>query len=354
MILLAGVFASALVFQATPVEPDTATGTRLRVFPAGSYSGVTGLQYGAAMLVGFRVGPDSSTRPSSFTAYGALTAKGHAKGYLQVDRWSAGNERHARARLEHISYPLPYFGIGPRTPASAEEWYSSGVTTIHLFVQQAIPKPRYWHWGVRSVWTRLHDTEPGGAIDRGDAPGAGGTHTTALEIGPVIDSRDDMAAPGTGVFTRAILSGGASTGDETFGRLAIDARRYAPVGAGHVVALQLQYDGLFGSLPFDQLPMIGADTAMRGYPRGRFRDRQAMTAQVELRTAYWRRIGAVAFAGAGTVAPVFGRLASGTWYPTAGIGLRALLSPRQRAIGRLDLAFGRGSWGVNVGLGEAF
>jgi outer membrane translocation and assembly module TamA len=100
--------------------------------------------------------------------------------------------------------------------------------------------------------------------------------------------------------------------------------------------------------------MIGADTAMRGYPRGRYRDRQAITAQVELRSAHWRRVGAVAFAGAGTVAPSLSDLASGAWYPSLGAGVRYVLSPKDRTVVRLDLGIGRGSFGINVGIGEAF
>ena len=121
-----------------------------------------------------------------------------------------------------------------------------------------------------------------------------------------------------------------------------------------MVAAQLQYDAVSGRVPFDQLPMIGADTAMRGYPRGRYRDRQAVTAQVEIRSAHWRRSGVVLFAGAGSVGGRLPDLLQGPWRPTAGAGLRLLLIPADRAVARLDLAFGRGSFGVHIGLGEAF
>jgi outer membrane translocation and assembly module TamA len=141
--------------------------------------------------------------------------------------------------------------------------------------------------------------------------------------------------------------------DAAFRRLTVDARRYGPLGA-HVLAVQIQYDGLNGAAPFDLMPMIGADTALRGYPRGRFRDQHAFTSQVELRSARWRRFGAVVFAGAGTVAPRLSDLTSGAWFPSFGAGARYLLSPRYGTIVRADLAVGRSSFGVHLGIGEAF
>jgi hemolysin activation/secretion protein len=141
--------------------------------------------------------------------------------------------------------------------------------------------------------------------------------------------------------------------DAAFRRLTVDARRYVPLGA-NVVAIQIQYDGLNGTAPFDLMPLIGADTALRGYPRGRFRDQHAFTSQVELRSARWRRFGAVVFAGAGTVAPRLSELTSGAWFPSFGAGARYLLSPRYRTIVRADLAIGRSSFGVHLGIGEAF
>ena len=93
---------------------------------------------------------------------------------------------------------------------------------------------------------------------------------------------------------------------------------------------------------------------MRGYPRGRYRDRQALTAQGEIRSPYWRRVGLVAFAGAGTVSHTFSDLVSEQWYPTLGAGARYLLSPREKIVVRGDLAIGRGTFGLSVGVGQAF
>jgi hypothetical protein len=348
-------FLLTAIVQSDSTRQDTTQRSKTTVLPVVSYSETTGLQYGATLFRGFRVSDRTDTRPSSASLYLAFTAKKHAKAYGQLDRWSGDNATRSRARLEYISFPLPFFGIGGSTPDSAEEWYSSGVTTGHFFVERQLRGSVFVHGGVRYTRSRLRDVEAGGLLDRGAVPGATTSDVLATSFGIVVDSRDDVGAPRTGTYMRLLPAVASKVlgADAAFRRLTVDARRYASLGS-HVVAAQVQYDGLNGMAPFDLMPMIGADTALRGYPRGRFRDQHAFTSQVELRAARWRRFGAVVFAGAGTVAPRFSELTSGAWFPSFGAGARYLLSPRYRTIVRADLAAGRNSFGIHLGIGEAF
>ena len=48
---------------------------------------------------------------------------------------------------------------------------------------------------------------------------------------------------------------------------------------------------------------LGSSYSMRGYYEGRYRDKCAMDAQIELRQHVWRRNGVAVWAGAGTVFP---------------------------------------------------
>lgn len=352
--ILTAAFVTALVQAGSP-PPDSTQQSRTTVLPVVSYSDVTGIQYGGTVFRGFRVGTAPGTRPSAVSLYAAATAKGHARGYAQLDRWAEGNSSRSRARVEYISYPLPFFGIGPSTADSAEEWYSSGVTTVQFFVDRAWRPSLFVHGGLRYVRSRMRELEAGGLLDQDPIPGANGSDVLVTSVGLVIDSRNDVGATRSGTYARVIpsLASRVLGADAAFRRLTIDARRFNPLG-GHVLAYQVQYDGVDGTAPFDLMPMIGADTALRGYPRGRFRDRHAFTTQAELRLAHWRRVGAVFFGGAGTVAPHLSQLSSGRWFPSGGAGVRYVLSPRYRTIVRTDLAFGRGSFGINFGIGEAF
>ena len=347
---------SATLVQERPAPRDSLPRSRLTALPVVSYSEVTGLQYGATVFRSFRVGADPSARPSSLALYAAGTARHHTKAHIQLDRWSTQNTTRTRARIEHISYPLPFFGAGASTPDSAEEWYSSGVSTVQLFVQRAVRPSTFIHGGARYVRSRMRRVEAGRTLAAAQIAGSSGSDVMTAELGLVIDSRDNTGSPRAGTYVRALpsIASKAIGSDFAFRRLTVDARRYGTFLSRHVVAAQFQYDGLSGTAPFDHLAMIGSDSAMRGYPRGRFRDQHAITAQAELRSVHWRRVGVVAFAGGGTVASALSKFTSRRWYPTAGIGLRYALSPRDRTVVRADLGLGQGSFGINVGIGEAF
>jgi outer membrane protein assembly factor BamA len=359
VIILAGLFLSAAFLQDAPPRRDSVPPPRFTALPLVSYSDVTGLQYGGTLFGEFRAGSDTITRASTASLYAAATVKGHAKVHTQLDRWSPRNAARFRARVEYISYPLPFYGIGSATPDSAEEWYSSGVTTVQLFWQRAMGKTLFTHIGARYVRSQLRDVEPGGLLEQGAIFGSTGSEVLIGEAGYVRDSRDHPSAPHRGVYAKIIASigfNGLSGGlGGNFFRYTLDARRYLTLGSAGVLAWQLQYDFLFGNgtPPFDLMPMIGADTAMRGYPRGRYRDGNAATMQGEWRSAHWRRVGLVAFAGAGSV---WGKHSGQGFsvYPTGGAGLRYVLSPRERTVLRADFGVGRTTFGLSVGIGEAF
>src|SRR5688500_9358077 len=281
-----GLLVSTVLVQG-PTPADSQPRPKTTVLPVVSYSDVTGFQYGATVLRGFRASSDSLTRASSLSAYVAHTAKDYLKWYVQADLWSRGNSRHLRSRVEYISYPLPFFGIGASSPDSAEEWYSSGVLTVHAFAQRAVLRSAFIHAGARYVRSTLREWEEGRLLASSGFPGAqpGGPAVSVVtaELGVVVDSRDNLVAPRAGTYARIIpsLASGWFGSQFDFSRLTIDWRQYGTLGT-FTTAKHVQYDGVIGgTAPFDQLPMIGADTAMRGYPRGRFRDRHAITTQME-------------------------------------------------------------------------
>lgn len=186
--------------------------------------------------------------------------------------------------------------------------------------------------------------------------GSSGGRVAEVTVGVLRDSRDFVFNPSAGTFAQlsyAVSRDGAAS-DFSYERLRLDARRYTSLGDGHVLATQLLVVGTTGGAPFDQLALVGGGDIMRGYTRGRYRDAWLSAAQLEYRSPIRRRLGLVAFAGAGSVAAESNALWSTTVLPTYGAGVRVQIDARQRTAVRVDIGRGRQSTGLYIGFNQAF
>ncbi|HNV76027.1 MAG TPA: BamA/TamA family outer membrane protein [Gemmatimonadaceae bacterium] len=336
---------------------SSASRPRLSALPVVGSAPETGFQYGATVLRMFRVGRDTATRTSQQQLYAIFTAKSQARAWVQEDRWSEGNIWRVRGRLEYQRFPLPYYGVGDDTPDSNEEWYTSSGASGQLMVQRRLGTALYAGGAARVFDLAVRDREPGSALASGTVFGARGGTLVQAQGFVAHDSRDHVLSPRAGHLMQLTVStaGGAIGSRYDFTRYAVDLRRYWTLGSrSHVVAAQLLGEATTGRAPFDQLVQVGSDTALRGYTRGRYRDHDGMSAQVEYRSPFWHRLGFTAFGGGGVVAPQLSRLTEATVLPSVGGGLRALLIPAQRATIRVDFGVGKGSTGLYVALNEAF
>ena len=330
---------------------------RITMLPVIGSAPETGFQFGITALRMYRLGSDTSTRTSQQQAYAVYTTKSQARGFLQVDRWSRGNEWRVRGRAEYQSFPLPFYGIGDGAPDEAEEWYTSSGPSLQLLVQRRVSGPVFVGGAALVTDVTIRELEPGRALAAGAVLGARGGTVVQAQGFIARDSRDHVLAARRGQLLQltATLSERTLGSDYNFGRYALDTRRYWSFGsAGHVIAAQILAEATSGRAPFDQLVQVGGDNAFRGYTRGRYRDRHGLYGQAEYRSPFVKRLGMVAFAGGGGVAPSLDKLVEAQLLPTFGIGLRALLVPAQRATIRIDYARGKGSSGLYIGLSEAF
>ena len=329
--------------------------TSLRVLPVLGSAPETGFVGGATALRVSSPVADTVTRASTDQVYAAYTAKQQFRAFASTDRWSDANRWGVNAQLEYQRFPQPFFGIGNDAPESAEEWYEARSLIAGVSARGKVSRDLYAQVGYRYTNTTIRDAEEGGVIERGELVGTQGGIVSQIVGGTAWDSRDNLFTPASGTFAQitAAYSGDAIGADYRFGRYTIDARRYLRLGRG-VLAGQAYAEATSGRAPFDQLSLLGSGTIMRGYVRGRYRDRDLAAAQAEYRTPVVGRFGVAAFAGAGTVAPSFSKLTSSTILPTYGAGARWLLIPKQRTTVRVDYGFGKSSSGLYIAFNEAF
>lgn len=133
---------------------------------------------------------------------------------------------------------------------------------------------------------------------------------------------------------------------------------FTPISERDVLGFSLAGGLGFGDVPFDGYQTYGARNNLRGYESGKYRGQHMVALQTEYRKHIYRRWGAVAFAGTGSIwndesndEGILERI----WLPSLGIGARYMISLEKRINLRLDYAVGvDGNQGVYFGIMESF
>lgn len=139
--------------------------------------------------------------------------------------------------------------------------------------------------------------------------------------------------------------------DYAFSTTEVQFDTYKQVWKGGIIAFDLRGMFNFGSPSWAMMAKLGERGSMRGYYEGRYRDKHALSAQVELRQHVWRRNGIAVWVGAGNVfhnSDTFKHI-----LPNFGVGYRWEFKKRVNV--RLDMGFGKdGQSGFIFNINEAF
>ena len=182
----------------TPTAPSDSVGRRrIQPLPALGSAPETGLQFGATVLAVWEPAARLHTRPASLTAAALRTAKSQTRLRIDGEHWSTGNARRVAGSLQWQKFPLPYFGIGDRTPDSAEEVYVPRGTEATLTVQQRIAGGWYATAGLRHLDQRI-TPDTIGVLRNNTVLGSRGGVMTEVTAGVLNDTRDNLFAPGAG------------------------------------------------------------------------------------------------------------------------------------------------------------
>ncbi len=329
---------------------------RLQPLPAVGSSPETGLQMGATVLGVYDPPASQRARPTALVATVVRSTRGQMRASAEGERWTTDNTWRWHGLLAWQRFPLPYHGIGDRSTSDTGMQYASRSVEAVLSAQRRVRGAWYGTAGLRWMQQRIQNGDAVRALIAPPLPvGADGGRIAEASIGVLHDSRDGLFAPSSGGLTHWSLTTSAPGAAFDYQRLRVDMRRYVAIGHGQVLAVQALAVGTSKGAPFDQLALAGGGDILRGYARGRFRERWIMAAQTEYRSPIRRRVGAVAFAGLGAVAPDLAAMNDALPLPTYGAGLRLQLDAVQRTAIRLDFARGRsGASGLYIGFNQAF
>jgi len=133
---------------------------------------------------------------------------------------------------------------------------------------------------------------------------------------------------------------------------------FYPFNEQTILAVNISGGFAFGDVPFDGYQNYGIRNSLRGYEAGKYKGKNMIASQAELRWKFYRKWGAVFFAGTGSI---WGNESGGeeeferNWLPSAGLGLRFMVSRAKKINLRLDYALGvDGNQGLYFGVMEAF
>lgn len=314
------------------------------------YSSDTG--FGLATYMSMLYKTDSLARMSNFNVYADATTKAHFRGgvygtqfhradsgrfdydisfnYIMTRFWGIGydTERHDSNGCNYRSFFMD--ALLEHTWRIFPGFYAGTGLRVKYNMARDMDKPWLWEHQRRVNWT----WGPGLTLN--------------------YDTRDNLTDPRKGV--RAVLSQyfyPRGLGNRMpFSVTTVTASTYIPVWKGALLAPKFYTSLAYGDPNWDMMPMLGGSVMMRGYFLGRYRDKCAMEACLEIRQHIYGPHGMVVWGGVGEVFPKLSRLTASKVLPNFGLGYRLRIRPDMNV--RVDFGIGRGETGFIFSIYEAF
>ncbi|GAB2956284.1 BamA/TamA family outer membrane protein [Hymenobacter coalescens] len=328
----------------------------------------TGIAYGAAVLPVWRFGADTATRSSNARLLGYYTQRKQSSLSLTYTVFSPGEKFILGGEAFYFNFPYYYYGVGNDTRKAEKSDISYKVVIVTQRVLRKVRPHTFAGLGFRL--TDLHhirldddstdDRRRPNLLLLRDPRERQTTITSGLGPTLLYDSRDNVLSTYRGSYleTSALFMGRYLGSDYGFSRFLVDARHFRPLRRGStrtIVAGQLLGQFHAGRVPFRELANLGGERMMRGIYEGRFRDRQALSAQLELRQQLFWRLGGVVFGAAGQVQDRLRQFRPAQFNVAGGAGLRIAVNRADRLAIRIDYAVGSGqSSGLYFAFNEAF
>jgi len=333
-----------------------AGGTHWFVFPFVYYTPETDLAFGVGGNINYKI--DSLSNPSSISGSGYYTINNQYNLGTSADIYFDSNKKLLNLSFNHSNVFDYFYGIGPTTPDIANDAYLQKNNSFDVKYQMQVSNKNF---KIGGEFTHRDMS----VLDKKDNPylvsdsveGSNGGKTSGLGIIFNWDSRDNVFYPNTGGYYQVNVTffSKAFGSDFDFNQYIIDFRRYMGLITQQVLAFQLYYEFDTAYPPFYNLPLLGGSSNMRGYLKGRYRDRQYYNIQAEYRFAQliWR-FGLVFFVGIGDVASALDKFSVANVKPSYGFGLRFRLEEVQKLDLKMDIGWGQNTSGVYFGINQAF
>lgn len=254
-----------------------------------------------------------------------------------------------------------YYGSGPSTTRATHSQFLVNHTSVGGGLAWQLLPPLSLNFGIGYDIATTGPNSEGSflSVDQTFVPAnipAFGRWIHYISIGfkAQYDTRDNVSMTERGGLHSASITRfqHAGIGSYDYIQYELDGRHFFNLGFKRMVlalhgGLTFQQTTSGGQVPFYRLATLDANSPLRGFPRGRFRDRNFIILNAEYRFPVWDGIDGVGFVDTGRVFHSPSDLSFNDFKYSAGGGLRV------RALGlmllRLDIAYG--GEGINTLLG---
>jgi len=324
----------------------------------------TGIEIGGAGLYSFYTDTlHRDTRVSSIYGYASLTTKGQNRLSLNTSYWTAGNNLHYTAYTGVINFPSDFYGIGNNTHLADKDHIGEHRYKLTFGIEKLVANNIYiglvsgavkFNFENYNLYGIFH-TDP--LVENRD----GGEFAY---IGPSLnyDTRNNNTYTTKGMIVTAYFNamhGVLADNGYVGGFFNIEYSQFFALNKQLVLGLDVQEQSLVGGRsPFYLLPAMGSDEMMRGYYSGRYRDRNYIAGQTELRYRINPRFGLAGFVGTGEV--FHDTFSAPQLKPDYGGGIRYFFDMEKGLSVRFDYGVGQKpageerETGFYVGLGQSF
>ncbi len=299
---------------------------------------------------------DSTVRTSDVDLLSLYTLKEQLVVVLGSVVYFKKEKKIFRWQSSYSYYPDKFWGIGNNTPSSNEEEYS--IKQFYFNPQILFKIYHKLYFGVSAEFQTTKDFiyKSGGIFDKDQVAGRFGGATSGIGILETYDSRNNAFFPTKGGFVEinTTIFSKSIGGDFNFSTNSIELKKFYAINENAVLALHGFGKFNVGDVPIRNLAMIGGSEMMRGFYKGRFSDKDILTAQTEWRQHIYNRFGITVFASAGEVSPETSRFSFDKVHFAYGAGLRFMVEKKEKLNLRLDYGRGEGENGLYIILKEAF
>lgn len=367
LLLNVNVFAQKKILQ-TLFSSDTTRHNSILPVPLFGYSQEAGFEFGAVGIYSFYIDKaDTIIRASQVFGVAFTSTKGVTQVSTKGDIWSKKNKWHHIYEARFSNTPFNFYGIGNQTLRADEDLITQKRLRFSAEIERQLTKSYYPGLGVEFESLNFKDQELGGIFDNeSQAPivDKEGGRFLLLKLTQLLDNRNSNTYTTKGFYTRLrygyapnLFGGNNFTGS----LFTADARYFYTPTKKLTIGSQLFYETVSSKneIPFYMLRQLGNDQIMRGYYLGRYRDRNYLALQAEMRFRIIDRFGIVGFGGAGSA---YGKDVNATQNlkPNYGIGARVFFDLDKSLALRVDYGWGekpsgeKRISGLYISLGESF